>query len=289
MGFLLRVLGNALARDHRGARKIKAMRIPLFHVNAFATQPSRGNPAAVCLLDFWLDDHLLQKVAAENNLSATAFLVPGGDGHELRWFSPRCEIQLCGHATLAAAHVVLKLLTPERNAAQFCTRFRGNLMVRKDGDLLSMDLPVTTAKPCAPLPAVLQALRVPQASEIVEFLKTNDTCIVVLQSSTAVQQIRPDFASLEKLHPLVVLITAQAEDVDFVCRYFAPSYGLPEDPVTGSAQCLLAPYWSNRLGKVEMRARQLSERGGELWCEINGDRVWVKGESVLTLQGSLEF
>lgn len=278
------------ARCDRSARTIKAMRIPLFHVNAFTNQPSSGNPAAVCLLDFWLDDALLRKVAAENNLPATAFLVPVAEGHDLRWFTPRCELQLCGHATLAAAYVVLKLLTPDLNTARFCTRFRGSLTMRKEGDRLSMDLPAKTAKACAPVPAVLQALRVPlQSSEIVDFQQANDTYILVLQSSTAVQHTRPDFALLEKLHPSVALITAEADDEDFVCRYFAPSYGVPEDAVTGSAQCVLAPYWSNRLGKLEMRAKQLSERGGELWCEMNGDRVLVKGQAVLTLQGSLEF
>jgi PhzF family phenazine biosynthesis protein len=265
------------------------MRIPLFHVNAFTSKPSSGNPAAVCLLDFWLDDGLLQKVAAENNLSATAFVVPSPRGYDLRWFTPRCEIQLCGHATLAAGYVVLKLLRPDLDSAQFCTRFRGVVTVRKNDSCLSLDLPVIIAKSCARNTAVVEALGLSEPSDVAEMLQGNDTYVVLLNSETAVQCIRPDFALLKGLHPWVVLLTAPGNAADYVCRYFAPSYGVPEDPVTGSAQCLVAPYWARKLGKSRLFARHLSERRGELWCAVSSDCVEVTGEAVLTMQGSLEL
>jgi PhzF family phenazine biosynthesis protein len=265
------------------------MRIPVFHVNAFTHQPSSGNSAAVCLLDFWLDDGLLQKVAAESNLSATAFVVRSAGRYDLRWFTPHCEIQLCGHATLAAGYVVIKLLRLELDSAQFCTRFRGVVTVRNNDGRLSMDLPVISAKPCARNAVVLEALGLRESPEIAEMLQGNETYVVLLKSEAAVQCIRPDFVLLERLHPWVVLVTAPGNDSDYVCRYFAPSYGVPEDSVTGSAQCLLGPYWARKLGESQMFVRQLSERGGELWCAMSSDCLEVTGDAVLTMKGSLEF
>jgi len=268
------------------------MRITLFHVDAFTNQPFRGNPAAVCPLQEWLDDELLLKVATENNLSETAFFVPRGKHrvkhYDLRWFTPRCEVRLCGHATLASAYVILNLLQPNLQTVRFETRFSGALTVSKDGERLAMDFPAMFANRCTHSPeALIQGLRrVPRPSSLLE---ANDTYIAVYETEAAIRSICPDFARLEELHPFAIAVTAPGEESDFVSRYFAPSYGIAEDPVTGSAHCALMPYWTQRLGKTQLYARQLSERGGELWCEMAGDRVILKGNAVLTLQGTLQI
>ncbi len=264
------------------------MHIPLFHVDAFTAHPFSGNPAAVCPLNAWLDDNLLRQVAAENNLSETAFLFPNQDGYELRWFTPRCEVSLCGHATLASAFVVLNRLHPGREVVRFETRFSGTLTVRKDGGFLLMDLPAFFPANCTNPPDGLTLALGPGPSPV-ETLEANETYIAVYENQGAVQSIRPDFARLEQLHPYCVSITAPGEDSDFVSRYFAPSYGIPEDPVTGSAHCFLTPYWRQRLGKTPLHARQVSQRGGELWCDMNQDRVTVKGRAVMTLEGELKI
>lgn len=264
------------------------MHIPLFHIDAFTNQPFRGNPAAVCLLDFWLDDGSLRKVAAENNLPATAFLVRSADGYELRWFTGIGELRLCGHATLAAAYVVLDCFERRLQTAHFQTRFHGTVTVWRGEDGFLVGFPSFVAKDCAKMPEILSGLRL-EVDEACEFLEGNDTKVVVLDSHSKVQKVCPDSASLTKLHPSAVLVTARGKDSDFVCRYFAPSYGIPEDQVTGSAQCLLAPYWAKRLGKSHLQARQLSERGGEIWCELKGDRVILRGSAVLTMRGTLEL
>jgi len=262
------------------------MRIPLFQVDAFTSQPFAGNPAAVCPLDRWLDDGLLRKVAAENNLSETAFLVPNGPDYELRWFTPRCEVKLCGHATLASAYVVLNLLKPELQEVRFATRFRGTLTVRKEGDRFAMDLPAMPSTPCASVPdELVRALGAAPLSALL--VEAGDEYMAVYETENAIRNIRPDYARLEQLHPFAVVITAPGENADFVSRYFAPSYGVPEDPVTGVAHCALAPYWAGRMGKTHLHARQVSERGGELWCEMQGARVVLKGNAVLTVQGEL--
>jgi PhzF family phenazine biosynthesis protein len=268
------------------AIKIERVRIPLFHVDAFTQQPFRGNPAAVCFLDSWLDEDQLHKVAAENNLSETAFLVPTQDGYELRWFSPSCEVRLCGHATLASAHILLNLRQPQLDSVRFETRFHGTLTVKKDGEFLVMDFPALFPQRCPNPPDIWRdalALR-SLPSEVVD---ADETYILVMDRPETVRNVRPNFALLRNLHPYVVAVTARGDKVDFVSRYFAPSYGIPEDPVTGSAHCVLAPYWAKRLGKTKLHARQVSERGGELWCEVAGDRVLLKGKAVVTLEGTL--
>lgn len=263
------------------------MSIPLYHVNAFTDSRFGGNPAAVCLLNSWLDDHWLRKVATENNLSATAFLVPSGEGYELRWFTPLCEIKLCGHATLAAAFLLCEILKPGINIARFLTRHQGVLTVKRDENFFPMDFPALPPAPCECAPDLLrEALQL--RGDSIEVLEANETYIVVLDNERSVHNMRPDMSLLEKLHPFVVAITAPGESSDFVSRYFAPSYGVPEDPVTGSSHCTLAPYWAKRLGKSHLHARQLSSRGGELWCKLWRDRVLVKGRAVLTFQGMLQ-
>ncbi len=262
------------------------MRIPLFQVDAFTKQPFSGNPAAVCPLNAWLDDDLLRKVAAENNLSETAYIVPRGNLYELRWFTPRCEVRLCGHATLASAYVVLNMLTPGLDDVRFETRFSGELNVRKEGELFSMDFPAMSSRTCADRPEELvRALGSgPLPSSVLE---ADSVYIAVYETESAVQNIRPDYARLDRLHPFTVAVTAPGDEVDFVSRYFAPSYGVPEDPVTGSAHCALTPYWTLRLGKAGLHARQVSERGGELWCQMAGERVTLKGGAVLIMEGTL--
>ncbi len=266
----------------------------IFHVDAFAAKPFEGNPAAVCPLDAWLDDDRLRQVAAENNLSETAFLVARSGvasnvhhGHyELRWFTPRCEVQLCGHATLASGFVVLNIFDPGRKSVRFETRHSGALTVSRDGDLLAMDFPAIRPRACPNPPEKL--FRALGAAPVpLTVIEGNSKYLAVYESEQVVRDIRPDFTLLEQLHPFTVGITAPGKQSDFVSRYFAPSYGVPEDSVTGSAHCTLTPYWSSRLGKTHLHARQVSERGGELWCEMRGERVVLKGNAVLTLRGEL--
>ncbi len=260
------------------------MYLRVFHVDAFTAKAFSGNPAAVCPLTRWLDDDLLRLVAAENNLSETAFFVRRGDLYELRWFTPRCEVKLCGHATLASAFVLLQILVSGGYSIRFETRFSGDLTVFRDGDFLAMDFPALPPWTCPTPPAgLIEGLGKPPATVV----QIEDNYFAVYPSQQDVENIRPDFRLLEKLHPAGVAITAPGKDADFVSRYFAPSYGLPEDPVTGSTHCSLAPYWAQRLGRTSLHARQISARGGELWCEFKGERVIIKGTAVLTLRGEL--
>lgn len=267
------------------------MRIPLFQVDAFTKHPFAGNPAAVCPLAKWFDDDILRKVAAENNLSETAYLVPRKDSCELRWFTPRCEVELCGHATLASGYVLLNILRPELQEIRFETRFSGTLTVRKDevrenGGLLAMDLPAAIPQPCAnPPEALLHGL----GAAPLDVLEANRNYIAIYEIRSSIRNLRPDFRLLEQLHPYGVIVTAPDNEVDFVSRYFVPSYGIPEDPVTGAAHCALTPYWSQRLSKTHLHALQVSDRGGELWCEMAGDRVILKGHAVMTMQGTLQI
>ena len=260
------------------------MSLPVFHVDAFTASRFAGNPAAVCPLVEWLDDDLLRAVAAENNLSETAYFVPHGDHYELRWFTPRCEVKLCGHATLASAFVLLQVLAYKRETVRFETRFSGALTVCSDGEWLAMDFPALVPWPCANPPAAMIEGLGETPAEVVQI---EDNYFAVYEHEEDVRRIRPNFTLLEKLHPAGVAITAPGVDADFVSRYFAPSYGTPEDPVTGSTHCSLAPYWGQRLGKSTLHARQVSERGGELWCEVKGECVILKGRAVLTLQGEM--
>jgi predicted PhzF superfamily epimerase YddE/YHI9 len=261
------------------------MPVSLFHVDAFTGQAFAGNPAAVCPLDSWLDDGLLRAIAAENNLSETAYFMPEGDHFRLRWFTPLCEVNLCGHATLASAFILMTILDPSRESVRFETR-SGMLTVKREDDLFAMDLPALPAWVCEMPPTELMAsLRTDTSPQMI--LQLKDNYFVVYDNEDTVRNLRPNLRELEKLHPAGVAITAPGKNADFVSRYFAPSYGIPEDPVTGSTHCSLAPYWGQRLGKNILHARQVSQRGGELWCEVAGDRVIIRGKAVLTLKGSL--
>lgn len=257
--------------------------LKLFQIDAFASMVFRGNPAAVCPLERWLEDDLMQAIAAENNLAETAFFVSRNDSYALRWFTPRYEVDLCGHATLASAFVIFTVLDPSRDSVRFETR-SGPLWVRRNGDLLEMDFPLAHSVSCDEPPAdLLRGLgRSPRA-----VLVTNDNYIAVYDTEDDVRALRPDLVPLEDLHPRGVVVTAPGTDVDFVSRYFAPSYGIPEDPATGSTHCALVPYWADRLHKGRLHARQVSQRGGEVLCEVRGDRVALSGQAVLYLEGDI--
>jgi PhzF family phenazine biosynthesis protein len=258
-------------------------RLSLYQVDAFTTRVFAGNPAAVCPLEEWLPDATLQAIAAENNLAETAFFVREGSGYALRWFTPTVEVDLCGHATLASAFVIFERLEPGRTEVSFQTRQAGILTVKREGTRLAMDFPARPPAPIAPPPALALAL----GREPVEVLQARDL-VAVLADADAVEGLAPDLAALTSLDVFAVAVTAPGKDgVDFVSRFFAPRQGIPEDPVTGSAHCTLVPYWAARLGKSALVARQVSPRGGDLWCALAGDRVVMAGHAVLYLEGTI--
>lgn len=257
------------------------MELPLFQIDAFTSRVFHGNPAGVVPLDEWLPDATMQAIAAENNLAETAFFVPRGDHYELRWFTPKVEIDLCGHATLATAYLLFTRYTPAATRARFTTQ-SGWLEVTRDGDRLAMDFPARPPEPCAVSDELLAAIGVP-----VEAVLGSRDYLVVLSSEAELRALRPDLARIARLDRFAVIVTAPGESCDFVSRFFAPAQGVPEDPVTGSAHCTLIPYWSRRLGKTRLHARQISERGGELYCEDRGERVEIAGHAVLYLQGTI--
>ncbi len=256
------------------------MKVPLFHVDAFAERPFAGNPAAVCLLERWLPDDTLRAVAAELNLSETAFVVPEGERFHLRWFTPVTEIDLCGHATLATAHVLMET-TGRREALRFRS-MSGELRVAVEHGRLALDFPSRPGDPCEVPDALVLGLGVRPR----EVLASRDY-LCVLDSAEAVSALTPDFAALTRLDRTGVIATAPGDDCDFVSRFFAPQEGIDEDPVTGSAHCTLIPYWARRLGKTSLHGRQLSARGGELFCEDRGERVSIAGHAVTISVGQL--
>ena len=259
------------------------MKIPLFQVDAFTGRVFGGNPAAVCPLEAWLDDAKMQAIAAENNLSETAFFVEAGDHYELRWFTPTAEVDLCGHATLATAFVLFEDLEVEGDEVRFETR-SGQLTVRRDGDKLAMDFPAKPPQPCAEPEGLAEALgRAPEETFAA------DDYLAVFASESDVRTLEPDFARLARLDRRGVIVTAQGSAADFVSRFFAPKAGIPEDPVTGSAHCTLVPYGAKRLGASRLTAHQVSARGGELYCEDRGDRVIIAGCAVKYLEGIVQI
>jgi len=259
------------------------MQIPIYQVDAFAKRLFAGNPAAVCPLDEWLPDDKLQSIALENNLAETAYFVPNGDGrYKLRWFTPAVEVDLCGHATLASAFVIMTELNPSVREARFETR-SGELVVTREGDLLSMDLPSRPPGEISFPPELVDALGGnPEA-----VLGARDY-MVVYRTEAEVRALKPNMEVLKQLDRFAVIVTAPGGDVDFVSRFFAPKQGLPEDPVTGSAHRTLTPYWAQRLGKKSLHGRQVSPRGGEVWCTDCGDRVKIAGNAVKFLTGVIE-
>lgn len=261
------------------------MRIPIYQVDAFADEPFSGNPAAVCPLESWLPDERMQAIAAENNLSETAFFVAEGEAYALRWFTPGSEVDLCGHATLAAAHVIFEFLAPSRAKVEFRTK-SGLLTVERAGELLALDFPAQPARACQVPDGLLPAL----GREPGEVLANDRDYLVVFGSESCVRALEPDFRALAQLDRMAVCVTAPGEmrdGPDFVSRFFAPGVGIDEDPVTGSAHCMLVPYWSERLQKTKLDARQVSARGGRLVCEARGDRVRIAGKARTYLEGTI--
>jgi PhzF family phenazine biosynthesis protein len=258
------------------------VKIPYFEIDAFASKPFQGNPAGVCPLDKWLDDVTMQNIAAENNLSETAFFVPRGQEYELRWFTPSVEIDLCGHATLASAFVLFSELGRGGSSIHFHSK-SGSLNVSRNHDILTLDFPSRPSVPCEVPDALIHGL----GKKPVQISKARDY-LAVFEAAEDVRSLKPDFGLLSRLDQKVI-VTARGADCDFVSRFFAPTDGVPEDPVTGSAHCTLIPYWAARLGKKKLFAKQISRRGGELFCELAGDRVLIGGKAVLYSRGQIEI
>jgi predicted PhzF superfamily epimerase YddE/YHI9 len=258
------------------------MKYPIYQLDAFTPRLFGGNPAAVVLLEAWLPDAALAAIAAENNLAETAFVIPRTDVSPLRWFTPAVEVDLCGHATLAAADVLFRYRFPTLKRLAFSTR-SGELAVTREGALLKLDFPARPGAPVAVSDALAQALGArPREAYLARDL------LAVFGSESEVRALQPDFARVAALEAFAVIASAPGDEVDFVSRFFAPKAGIAEDPVTGSAHCTLAPYWAARLGKRVLSARQISARGGALQCELRGERVLIAGQVVEYLRGEIE-
>jgi predicted PhzF superfamily epimerase YddE/YHI9 len=258
--------------------------LPLYIVDAFTSRLFGGNPAAVCPLPEWLPDATMQSIASENNLSETAFFVPGAQPQRLRWFTPRAEVDFCGHATLASAHVSFEHLGHEGSEIAFATNV-GTLRLTKGPSGITMRAPLLEGAPCADPPEVIRRHMPPTGAEIFE---CRDNYFLVLATETEVREFDADIAALTQL-PFGLCITARGKEVDFVSRYFVPSFGIAEDPATGSTHATLAPLWARRLGRTELQARQLSRRVGELSCRVERDAVYITGGTVTYLQGTIRL
>lgn len=263
--------------------------LPLYQIDAFTQRPFAGNPAAVCPVELFPPDTVLQAIASENNLSETAFVRPRPDGDfDLRWFTPAHEVDLCGHATLASGHVVLRRLRPQATATRFHTRSGVLTVARGEDGALVMDLPAGDPTPCAPPTGLSAALGIEAEATL-----AGRYLMAVLPDAEAVRAVKPDFGAVKRLDAYAVCVTAPGTgidaDVHFVSRLFAPKAGIDEDPVTGSAHCLLTPYWAERLGEKTLRARQVSRRTGELVCTWRDDRVELVGYAVEVIEGKLHW
>lgn len=261
------------------------MKLRIYQVDAFASKVFNGNPAAVCILDAWINESVMQRIANENNLSETAFAVPVDEHYEIRWFTPKMEVDLCGHATLATAHVLFEHMGYSSERVTFDTLRSGQLMVEKSGTLLTLDFPADTLEEIIVPELIITALRkVP-----LKAFKGKSDFMFIHASQSEIENINPDFGMLAQLGGRGVIITAMGNEVDFVSRFFAPQTGIDEDPVTGSAHTTLTPYWSRVLGKKKLTARQLSLRGGDLVCENLGERVKISGKAKTYLVGEIQI
>ncbi len=258
------------------------MKIPYYQIDAFTGTVFSGNPAGVCLLNEWPEDAVLQSIAAENNLSETAFLVKSGKTYDLKWFTPEMEVDLCGHATLASAFVILEYVDPLSDRVSFESN-SGLLTVTRADDLLAMDFPSRPAEACRAPDLLAEAL----GSSPVEIRLSVRDYLAIFDTEEQVRRLQPDMQGLCKLDYLGIIVTAPGMKCDFVSRFFAPRVGIPEDPVTGSAHSTLIPYWAELLKKQTLHAFQVSRRGGELFCEHHGDRVTFAGNAVVYLQGTI--
>lgn len=262
------------------------MKLDLYQIDAFTDKVFGGNPAAVCILPEWLPDDILQNIATENNLSETAFLVEDTEAYQLKWFTPKAEIDLCGHATLASGYLVLDILKLRQNKVVFDSHTAGELIVTKDNNWLMMDFP---ARPPEPIEAPANLKDIIK-TDFVEVRASRDL-FVVLESQKDVEQLEPDLNLLLDIEQLGLIVTAPASEtsIDFVSRFFVPKLNIPEDPVTGSAHSNLIPYWAEKLGKKDLMAKQISQRGGTLKCAHNRNRVSIGGQAVLYLKGEITF
>jgi len=269
------------------------MKLPIYQIDTFCTEVFSGNPAAVCPLNKWLDDSVLQSIAAENNLSETAFFVKNSNVYEMRWFTPVTEVDLCGHATLASAFVLMNEIDTTLSEVVFSTK-SGELKVRCESDGFVMDFPSQPPSKCSVPDGLIKGLGLinksglikESAPNLTEVLASEDY-VVVYDSEEDIRNIAPDFEALRGIPLRGVAVTAHGNAVDFVSRFFGPKVGVDEDPVTGSSHCELAPYWAGRLGKNKLSALQLSKRMGKLYCELVGDRVLIKGKAVKYMQGEI--
>lgn len=257
-------------------------KLKLYQADAFAGKLFQGNPAAVCPLDEWLPKPLMQSIAAENNLAETAFYVRDGNEYDLKWFTPVSEVDLCGHATLATAHILFNHEGYTGSEITFRSN-SGRLTVKRSNDLLTLDFPSDHIEKVDTPPAITSALNIP----VIETWKGRMDYMAVLSSQSDLEKVQPDFRLIATLGTRGLIITAKGNEVDFVSRYFAPQFGIDEDPVTGSAHTTLIPYWSARLNKIEMKALQLSKRRGELGCKHLGDRVEISGKARTYLAGEI--
>ncbi len=260
------------------------MKLPFYQVDAFSNELFGGNPAGVCPLQAWLPAKIMQKITAENNLAETAFFVPQDDGYEIKWFTPLVEVNLCGHATLASAHVLYKHLDINTDLIKFASK-SGTLEVKKDGDRITLDFPADFCDPVAPPAGLIESLG---AEPLVCYHGKTDF-MLIYPDEKDIMNLKPDFTKLGKIEARGIIVSAPGEKVDFVSRFFAPAVGINEDPVTGSAHTSLTPYWSRTLVKTEMKAKQLSERGGELWVKMMGNRVEISGYAKTYLEGEIEI
>lgn len=265
------------------------MKHPIYQVDAFTDRPFAGNPAGVMPLKTWLPDQSLQLIAAEMNLAETAFFVPNKDGYHLRWFTPTVEVKLCGHATLASAFVLNRLIDSSITAMRFDS-LSGPLPVRVDGDRFELDFPLLSfeANHDAAMPERIAAA-IGQTPIDVVVSPVYDAYLARFADVASVRAAVPDFRALEALgRDLIITAEGTGEGVDFVSRFFAPLHGIPEDPVTGSSHCVLAPYWARQTGKQRFQARQVSRRGGDLWLALAGDRLKIAGHAVCVMSGEIE-
>lgn len=261
------------------------MKLEIYQIDAFAEKVFSGNPAAVVPLQRWIDDQLMQQIAAENNLAETVFFVPDEEGYHIRWFTPELEIDLCGHATLAAAYVLYNFLGYDKPHIYFRSK-SGPLVISREGELLCLDFPSWMPGRLSEYPdELIPGLNL---SSYVGVYKKRDY-IVELETEQDVLNVRPDFTMLNKIDVIGIIITAPGKHCDFVSRFFAPNCGIPEDPVTGSSHSQLIPFWSEKLNKTKMHAKQLSARGGEIWCEQKGDRVIMKGKGAFYMKGEISL
>ena len=261
------------------------MKLTIYQVDAFAEKVFQGNPAAIVPLEDWIDDDVMQKIAMENNLAETGYFVKTDNGYHIRWFTPAKEIDLCGHATLASAYIIKNFIEPHLAEINFTTQVAGTLKAMAKDGIYTLDFPSRMPQACDVPDKLLKSLNI---STAVEILKSRDY-FVVLPNEDAVRNIEPEFMLMKDLDSTGVIVTAKGQSADVVSRCFYPGAGIPEDPVTGSAHCNIVPYWSNKLGKTKLFCKQVSQRGGDLQCELEGDRVLMSGKCVLYLKGEINL